>query len=1426
MVKISKKIISLILTISIVVGLFTGFGTAVSAADNVTVKIVSFLRGEQEDLRSSELLEARVEGYSGNVQELTYKWTNGIGTYLYVYNSHNMYGINMGDGEVEIYNSSKTASANMPDRSYEDSFSGTGYAWAAIYGADTSSSVLTGTITVEVYDPQGNLLATDSHTGTREGFWFWQTYHGFVPYDLQDDLKDIHFGLFEGDTRNIQDLLGENGLLHVSCEACTISNGRVTSGSSYISVAPSSVGTYEITGLSRGTGVTNFTITKDNCKFHNDTSGTATATAYVYRKPTTTATTTTITLEHLDDNCTYYINGEKGVRNGDSITFAGLTPNTSYEVEVVGQAEGTTPVYAYVYQSTLPLHTATVEVRLDGTYDSTTATATGTLVDIKDMLGSDAVLYLRKDGTEEYFLLESKSTGIYTATVENGTYYVYTAPDASSQFCDQQMDIANADRTRYLFFFSVSYDANGGSGAPAVEYYHDSKPAKVSDIVPTKEGYAFSHWEDQYGNTYKPGDTLTDAIYEKYTLTAQYVKTTDVYVNITINHISPDGHNNDENKHNITFTLDQRAVGTTEYDEIDEKTIKWNGTGTVAGFDAIYDESEGVDVTTYTATTPTFTDVPADMEYTTTTAKSHYSLQSVTQTVDANGNIIINANLIYDPHTFDFTFDIELDDAAKALPAELKPIGLGVKVSAYHNHPHDGVSRTDWHTIANHSETYVRVPLDANGKGTGTFPVPSEVLDENGNPSPYYYRIEVVTYGLPDGSVMSASDFNNAHTTYVTDDHRYWAEIVVTDGKDPASTGLTGVWYGNGVQNGSIKAVVSVEVFDVTFNPNGGILNGTTSNTVVASQIAIPELAGYVPTREGGYVFDGWYVADGNGNMTDVRALSNEVLYSDVILVAKWREPITIKGTVAVAGVYELEDGKHEIPDHDRIKSVTVIFQHIDPNGYAVTKSSQDITITYNGDIGTGTYEFAGVPNDGDAHRINVISANYVSVFQNEPASVTNSTDYASYDTTSYTAQLDGDNTAVINAYLHFKPTTFDLQYQINAKAIANGYIPQVAETLVVSGSNGSTETWPPISQMVQNGQYKGQKTEIIDGIGNNSYPVWNNKPDGVTLYQYGIKIHGYTLNGKELPYNPSAPFMVVYNGSARYDAQQGQTQLLVATLVPKLYHVTLDVNAPEDEEVGGMEDYITTNNTYGLSYYWSYGAQIEAQPERAGYKFLGWEDDAGNAVTAISPETAQDLTLYAQWEPVKYTITTVTLEGGTTTGDGEYEYGTEVTITATPGDGYSFIGWYDGGELVSTDAQYKVTVTDDKTYTAKFEFGLEAIWHYDTDSGYFVSGGKSSVVRFLFDVEFSGDVSDKIVNSGIKFIKAENIIEDIANATMIDAGLVGNVSTFYGDIVNITEDNAGKTYIAVAYITIGGKTFWSKPLECQPDFSKLIIYD
>ena len=53
-----------------------GVPSAVLALDgaNPTVEIVGFMRGDSKDLRSSELLMAKVSNYDGNPQELT---TNG-----------------------------------------------------------------------------------------------------------------------------------------------------------------------------------------------------------------------------------------------------------------------------------------------------------------------------------------------------------------------------------------------------------------------------------------------------------------------------------------------------------------------------------------------------------------------------------------------------------------------------------------------------------------------------------------------------------------------------------------------------------------------------------------------------------------------------------------------------------------------------------------------------------------------------------------------------------------------------------------------------------------------------------------------------------------------------------------------------------------------------------------------------------------------------------------------------------------------------------------------------------------------------------------------------------------------------------------------------------------------------------------------------
>ena len=67
-----------------------------------------------------------------------------------------------------------------------------------------------------------------------------------------------------------------------------------------------------------------------------------------------------------------------------------------------------------------------------------------------------------------------------------------------------------------------------------------------------------------------------------------------------------------------------------------------------------------------------------------------------------------------------------------------------------------------------------------------------------------------------------------------------------------------------------------------------------------------------------------------------------------------------------------------------------------------------------------------------------------------------------------------------------------------------------------------------------------------------------------------------------------------------------------------------------------------------------------------------------------------------------KYTLGLVASPagGGTVTGAGEYEAGTEVAVKATANSGYTFKKWSDG----NTNAERMVTVDGDKSLTATFE--------------------------------------------------------------------------------------------------------------------------
>jgi uncharacterized repeat protein (TIGR02543 family) len=87
---------------------------------------------------------------------------------------------------------------------------------------------------------------------------------------------------------------------------------------------------------------------------------------------------------------------------------------------------------------------------------------------------------------------------------------------------------------------------------------------------------------------------------------------------------------------------------------------------------------------------------------------------------------------------------------------------------------------------------------------------------------------------------------------------------------------------------------------------------------------------------------------------------------------------------------------------------------------------------------------------------------------------------------------------------------------------------------------------------------------------------------------------------------------------------------------------------------------------------------------------------------TTTAMSTTKKQTTTTQDSSVRVNVRTQ--GGGSVTGSGKYEEGDNVTLTATPRDGYDFDGWYMNGELQSTDSTYSFTVgSKDMTISAKF---------------------------------------------------------------------------------------------------------------------------
>ena len=113
----------------------------------------------------------------------------------------------------------------------------------------------------------------------------------------------------------------------------------------------------------------------------------------------------------------------------------------------------------------------------------------------------------------------------------------------------------------------------------------------------------------------------------------------------------------------------------------------------------------------------------------------------------------------------------------------------------------------------------------------------------------------------------------------------------------------------------------------------------------------------------------------------------------------------------------------------------------------------------------------------------------------------------------------------------------------------------------------------------------------------------------------------------------------------------------------------------------------------------------ITATPN-AGYSFSGWSN--GSTANPLSVTLNSNTTITANFQAIvnSYTLTVSAGEGGVVSGGGEYEEGTEVTISAVANSCFNFSQWSDG----ETSSERVVTVNSNIGITAEFVSSMNEI--------------------------------------------------------------------------------------------------------------------
>lgn len=464
----------------------------------------------------------------------------------------------------------------------------------------------------------------------------------------------------------------------------------------------------------------------------------------------------------------------------------------------------------------------------------------------------------------------------------------------------------------------------------------------------------------------------------------------------------------------------------------------------------------------------------------------------------------------------------------------------------------------------------------------------------------------------------------------------------------PAKTGYTfGGWFtgsdfaaGTSIGTTTYSPSSSVTAYakwtantlNVTWDSNGGTSIAGTTTTSGATIASAPT----APTKAG-YTFAGWYQEAG---LTTAAVFPNFVhgKTANFTLYAKWTANPTRTVTYALAG------GSSTLPTQSAVQ-----------DGLTFTVANTPVRFGY---TFTGWHDGTNTYSQGDTYTVGSSNVTLTATWSADTLNVTWDSNGGSSISGTTTV------TAGIIASAPTNPTksgyNFDGWFQeagLNTEAVFPNFVHGKGENFTLYAK------WTAATFTIT---YKagvdGTGADIVQSfIYGNSATI---KDDTAPITRAGYSISGWAATDR--------------GAQAR---ALSSSYASAANLI--LYPVwSANTNAVTYDEQGGSS---VSNGTFATGS----TLTLPAASVRSGYTFAGWYTAStggtrlGNASATISPSDTADITVYAQWTAINYTVTydgRTPTSGSVPTDNATYNIGSAIAVLGNTGNlsktGYAFGGW------------------------------------------------------------------------------------------------------------------------------------------------------